>query len=164
MPAACFFLPQQAPRELPLREQVPVVPVVELGSLFLALPLEILCCSASKNAWGMWKTRGSGLPARSQTRGQGLAAERQRAGEGAGVIHLCSLLRVWDFHHRSPPRAGCESRARVCPPGKHFLMFSYVFSCFSLRPWPPALRLGRAWSCHLPPSRNLRAASRKAAL
>lgn len=42
-------------------------------------------------------------------------------------------------------------------------MFSYVFSCFSLRPWPPALRLGRAWSCHLPPSRNLRAASRKAA-
>lgn len=77
--------------------------MVELGSLFLALPLEILCCSASKNAWGMWKTRGSGLPARSQTRGQGLAAERQRAGEGAGVIHLCALLRVWDFHHRSPP-------------------------------------------------------------
>lgn len=38
------------------------LPVVELGSLFLALPLEIRCCSASKNAWGMWNTSGSGCP------------------------------------------------------------------------------------------------------
>lgn len=36
--------------------------MVELGSRFFALPMDILCCRASKKDWGMWKTSGSGLP------------------------------------------------------------------------------------------------------
>lgn len=35
---------------------------MELGSRFFALPIDILCCRASKKDCGMWNTSGSGLP------------------------------------------------------------------------------------------------------
>lgn len=65
-------------------------PVVELGSLFLVLPLEIRCCSASKKAWGMWNTSGSGLPAPTRTRRGVRAGERQscsRSSQGSCNVH-----------------------------------------------------------------------------
>lgn len=134
----------------------------------MALPLDILCCSASKNAWGMWKTRGSGLPARSQTRGQGLAYGRQRCSQrdnelgGRGARGGCPPI----FPAQRlvfPPPEPTSWLAEPCQGLTTGEVFSYVFLSFSLHPWPPALRLGRAWCCHLPPTRNICAASGPAA-
>lgn len=108
------------------------------------------------------------MPARSQTRGQGLAYGRQRCSQrdnelgGRGARGGCPPT----FPAQGlvfPPPEPTSWLAEPCQGLTTGEVFSYVFLSFSLHPWPPALRLGRAWSCHLPPTRNICAASGPAA-